>query len=121
MNKIQKKNILAQKRHWRVRSKVEGTAEKPRLSVKFSNKHIQVQCIDDTKGLTLVSLCSTSKELKDEKIIANVAGAVALATKLGVKMKDAGVSTIIFDRGSRRYHGCVKALADTLRESGINF
>ncbi len=121
MNKIEKKNILAQKRHWRVRSNIAGTAEKPRLSVKFSNKHITAQCIDDTEGKTLVSLCSMSKELNGEKILANMAGSVALAKKLGEKMKAANISTVVFDRGSRQYHGCVKAFADTLREAGINF
>ena len=66
--KLEKKKMLAQKRRWRVRSRVFGTAERPRLVVRFSNKHICAQCIDDKEGKTLVSLCSLSKELNGEKI-----------------------------------------------------
>ncbi|MDX8414608.1 50S ribosomal protein L18 [Intestinicryptomonas porci] len=119
--KLEKKKMLAQKRRWRVRSRVFGTAERPRLVVRFSNKHICAQCIDDKEGKTLVSLCSLSKELNGEKILANVAGAVALGSKLGEKMKSAGVTAVVLDRGSRRYHGCVKSFADAVRQTGINF
>ena len=115
--KVLKKKQLAQKRRWRVRNKVAGTPERPRLSVCFSNKHIYAQCIDDTVGKTLVALCTTSKELNGEKILPNVAGAQALGAKFGDKLKSAGVS----DRGPRTYHGCVKSFADAVRAAGINF
>ena len=113
--------MLAQKRRFRVRNRIVGTAERPRLVVRFSNKHISAQCIDDREGKTLVSLTSLSKELSGEKILANVAGAVALGSKLGEKMKSAGITAAVLDRGSRRYHGCVKSFADAVREAGINF
>lgn len=119
--KVLKKKQLAQKRHWRVRNKVAGTPARPRLSVCFSNKHIYAQCIDDTIGNTLAALCSTAKELNGEKILPNVAGAQALGTKFGDKLKAAGISTVVFDRGSRTYHGCVKSFADAVRATGINF
>ncbi len=119
--KLEKKKMLAQKRRWRVRNRISGTAERPRLVVRFSNRHVSAQCIDDTVGKTLVSLCSLSKELGGEKVLANVAGAVAIGSKLGAKMKAAGISAAVLDRGSRRYHGCVKSFADAVREAGINF
>ncbi len=119
--KFLKKNELAQKRRWRVRSKVAGTAERPRLSVCFSNKHIYAQCIDDNRGVTLAALSTTSKELKGEKILPNVAGAAVAGEKFGAKLKAAGVEAVVFDRGSRRYHGCVKSFADAVRAAGINF
>ncbi len=119
--KLETKKNLEQKRHWRVRRKVRGTSERPRLSVCFSNKHIYAQCIDDKQGKTLVALCTTSKELNGEKILPNVAGSKALGEKFGAKLKGAGVEAVVFDRGSRRYHGCVKTFADAVRSTGINF
>ncbi len=119
--KFLKKKVLEQKRHWRVRSKVAGDAERPRLSLCLSNKHIYAQVIDDRAGKTLVSLCSTSKEVAGEKLLPNVAGSQALGAKLGQKLKDAGITKVVFDRGSRRYHGCVKSFADAVRAAGINF
>lgn len=120
MNFLKKKE-LEQKRRWRVRGKVSGTSERPRLSVRFSNKNIYAQCIDDAVGKTLVSLSTTSKELKGEKILPNVAGAKVAGEKLGEKMKAAGISAVVFDRGARRYHGTVKSFADAVRSAGINF
>lgn len=119
--KLLKKKTLEQKRRWRVRSKVAGTPARPRLSVRFSNKHVYAQCIDDTVGKTLVAVCTTSKELAGEKILPNVAGSQVLGTKLGEKMKAAGIAAAVFDRGSRKYHGCIKAFADAVRATGINF
>lgn len=119
--KFLEKKILEQKRHWRVRRKVSGTAERPRLSVCFSNKHVYAQCIDDTIGKTLAAICTTSKELKGEKILPNIAGAKALGEKMGEKLKASNISAIVLDRGSRRYHGCVKSFAEALRSTGINF
>jgi len=118
---ILKKKILEQKRHWRLCNKISGTSARPRLSVRFTNKHIYAQCIDDTVGKTLASECSTSKELKGEKILPNIAGAQALGVKLGEKLKAAGITAIVFDRGARRYHGTVKSFADAVRSTGIDF
>ncbi len=119
--KLEKKQDLQQKRRWRVRGKVVGSADRPRLSVCFTNKHIYAQVIDDKKGITLCSLCSTSKELNGQKVLANKAGAVLLGKALGAKMKAANISAVVFDRGSRKYHGCVQSFADAVRENGINF
>lgn len=119
--KFLKKKELEQKRRWRVRNKISGTSERPRLSLCLSNKHIYAQCIDDKAGKTLVALCSTSKELAGEKLLPNVAGTQALGAKFGEKLKAAGVTAVVFDRGSRRYHGCVKSFADAVRAAGINF
>ena len=119
--KLETKKTLEQKRRWRVRRKVRGTAERPRLAVCFSNKHIYAQCINDKRGVTLVALCTTSKELNGEKILPNVAGATKLGEKFGAKLKSAGVEAVVYDRGARRYHGCVKAFADAVRSTGINF
>lgn len=119
--KLETKKILEQKRRWRVRRKVKGTAERPRLSVCFSNKHIYVQCIDDKAGKTLAALCTTGKELKGEKVLPNIAGAKLVGEKFGEKLKGIGVAAVVFDRGSRRYHGCVKTFADAVRSAGINF
>jgi len=119
--KFETKKNLEQKRRWRVRRKVVGTAERPRLSVNFSNKHIYAQCINDREGKTLTALCTTSKELKGEKILPNVEGSKQLGEKFGAKLKEAGVSAVVFDKGSRRYHGCVQVFADAVRSTGINF
>ena len=119
--KLQQKQLLEQKRRWRIRKKVRGTAERPRLSVRFSNKHIYAQLIDDVVGKTLVNASSTSKELRDAKLKSNIASAIELGKSIGEKAKSAGIEAIVFDRGARRYHGGVKALADTLREMGLKF
>jgi len=121
MNKVEKKSILAQKRHWRVRRKVSGSAERPRLTLFLSNKNINVQCVDDTKGVTLVSLSTISKELKGEKLLPNMAGCTAIGAKAGAKIKAAGIEAVVFDKGARSYTGCVKAFADAVRQAGINF
>ena len=119
--KLEKKKMLARKRRWRVRNRVSGTAERPRLAVRFTNKHISAQCIDDREGKTLVSLTSMSKEIAGDKLGSNMAGAVALGSKIGEKIKAAGIGAVVLDRGARRYTGCVKGFADAVREAGINF
>lgn len=120
--RIQKKLELAGRRHWRVRSKVVGTSERPRMSVCFSNKNIHVQFIDDAKGLTLASACTTGDILPaGHKAGANVATAKLVGEKAAKEAKAKGISAVVFDRGSARYHGKVKALADAARESGLVF
>ena len=120
MNTIYKAKLL-QRRRWRIRKKVKGTAARPRLSVKFSTKHIYAQAVDDDAGATLVFLSSLDPELRKQKLQANLAGAKVLAAAFGAKAKTAGVTTIVFDRNGARYHGKVKAFADALREGGIVF
>jgi large subunit ribosomal protein L18 len=120
MNTIRKADLL-QKRRWRIRKKVIGTAERPRLSVRFSAKHIYAQCIDDGAGRTLIFLSSLDKELRAQKVVANLKGAEALGKVFGEKAKAAGITTVVFDRGGKVYHGCVKKFADTVRASGVKF
>lgn len=116
-----KKAILNQKRRWRIRKKVNGTAERPRLAVHFSGKHVYAQCIDDTAGRTLVFLSSLDKELREKSLKGNLDGAREVATRLGEKAKAAGITRVVFDRSGRRYHGRVKLFADSAREAGLEF
>ena len=119
--KLEGKKQLLQKRRWRIRKKVNGSATRPRLSVRFSNKHIYAQCIDDTEGRTLFYLSTLSKELAEAKLLPNVAGAVEMGKRFGETAVTRGLASVVFDRGGRRYHGCVKAFADAAREAGLKF
>jgi large subunit ribosomal protein L18 len=120
MNTIHK-SMLLQKRRWRIRKKVAGTAVRPRLSVKFSAKNIYAQAINDDAGTTLVFLSSLDPELRKQKLKANVAGAKVLGTAFAEKAKAAGVTSVVFDRSGARYHGKVKVFADSAREAGLVF
>ena len=117
--KLSKKKELAQKRRWRIRKKVNGTAQRPRVAVRFTNKNIHVQCIDDTQGHTILGLATTHSDFKN--CLPNLAGADSLGKALGEQIKDKGYTAIVFDRSGRKYHGCVKAFADALREQGLKF
>ena len=119
--KIQKKRELEQKRRWRIRRKVAGTASRPRLSVHFSNKHIYAQAIDDGEGKTLVFVSTMGKELREQKLKANVDGASARGKSFGDKAKDAGIKKVVFVRNGRKSHGCAKTFADAAREAGLDF
>ncbi|MEM7791120.1 MAG: 50S ribosomal protein L18 [Verrucomicrobiota bacterium] len=116
--KLEKKKSLLQRRRWRIRKKVKGTAERPRLAVHFSNKHVYAQCIDDANGHTLAFASSLSK---DNSAKANVEGAVSVGKLIAEKAKAAKIETVVFDRSGRRYHGCVKSFAEAAREGGLNF
>jgi large subunit ribosomal protein L18 len=119
--RLDKKRSLLQKRRWRIRRKVRGTAEQPRLTVHFSHKHIVAQVIDDEAGKTLLYLSTLSKDLADKKLSANSASATELGKILGERAKGKGIGQVVFDRAGRRYHGCVKAFADAAREGGLSF
>jgi large subunit ribosomal protein L18 len=106
------------RRRRRVRAKVRGTAERPRLSVFRSNRGIQAQVIDDVAGHTLAAVNWTEGDLKSLKSMDQAKRAGEL---LAERAKAAGVETVVFDRGGYRYHGRVKALADGARESGLRF
>ena len=112
------KNKARQRRHERIRNKVIGTADCPRLNVFRSNANIHAQIIDDAKGTTLVS-CS-SVELKLEHG-GNVEAAKTIGTKLAERAKEKGIENVCFDRGGYIYHGRVKALAEAAREAGLKF
>ena len=106
---------LLQKRRWRIRKKVFGTAVRPRLAVRFTSKHIYAQAIDDETGTTLVFLSSLDAELRKQKLTANLAGAKALGVAFAHKAKAAGLASVVFDRSGARYHGKVKVFADAAR------
>jgi len=120
MNTIRKAQLL-QKRRWRIRKKVNGTALRPRLSVRFTTKHIYAQAIDDDAGKTLVFLGTLAPELRKKKVAANVAGAKALGVAFAAKAKAAGIASVVFDRNGAIYHGKVKVFADAAREGGLQF
>jgi len=120
MNTIHKAKLL-QKRRWRIRKKVAGTAIRPRLSVKFSSKNIYAQAVNDDAGTTIVFLSSLDPELRKQKLKANIAGAKVLGTAFAQKAKAAGLATVVFDRNGARYHGKVKVFADAAREGGLVF
>jgi len=119
--KLTHKQRTLQKRRFRVRKKVKGTAEKPRLSVHFSEKHIRAQCIDDTKGVVICYLSTLCKDLKENKFKPNMNDVPSFGKLFGEKVKTAGVSKVVFDRGGHRYHGRRKSFADAVREAGIIF
>jgi large subunit ribosomal protein L18 len=106
------------RRRRRVRAKVRGTAERPRLSVFRSNRGIQAQLIDDVKGHTLAAVSWTEDELKS---LARAEQAKKAGELLAERGKAAGVESVVFDRGGYRFHGRVKALADGAREGGLRF
>lgn len=115
------KSVLEQKRRWRIRKKISGTAARPRLAVHFSGKHVYAQCIDDTKAQTLVFLSTLDKGLRDESVKNNQDGVQKIAKAFAEKAKGAGISEVVFDRSGRIYQGRVKLFADTAREAGLTF
>lgn len=117
---LEQKKKLAQKRRWRIRKKIQGTAEKPRLNVRFSNKHMYAQCINDRQGITLCFLSSLSKKLQSKGLKANKAGAAQFGKEFSVHAIEAGISKVVFDRGGRRFHGCVQEFATSARSGGLN-
>ena len=131
--RTEKKQKLAQLRHWRIRKTVSGTKERPRMSVRFTNEHIYVQFIDDHAGATLASTSTRAKVNPDrDKLTANVAGAQVIG-KLAAEAAIAnGIKTVVFDRGGARYHwsknkegklvnGKLATLAEAARAAGLKF
>ncbi len=106
------------KRHRRVRKKVSGTAERPRLAVFRSNRHIYAQVVDDTTGRTLAAASTAEAELRSGAT-ATVDAAKAVGQLVGERAKTAGISRVVFDRGGFRYHGRVAALCDGARAAGL--
>ncbi len=107
-------------RHVRLRKKLSGTGERPRLAVHFSGQHIYAQIIDDEKGHTLTSVNTTEAEFRTGAK-SNVATAVKVGAALAERAKGSKISAVVFDRGGFPYHGKVKALADAAREGGLQF
>ena len=120
--RTEQKHELSLRRRWRIRKKVTGTKERPRMSVCFTNENIHVQFIDDAAGVTLAAASTTSKATPDrEKLGANAASAKTLGTLAAQAALGKGIKEVVFDRGGSRFHGKVKALADAAREAGLKF
>lgn len=113
------RKLVRQRVHKRIRRKISGTAERPRLAVHFSNKNVYAQIIDDTKGVTLVSASTKDPSLKISK--ANIETATKVGQLIAERAKAAQIQSLVFDRGGHLYHGKVKALADAAREAGLQF
>ena len=118
MVKKESKNVSRVRRHARVRAKISGTAETPRLCVYRSNKNIEAQLIDDVKGVTLVSSSSMSLKLENGS---NIEAAAKVGKDIAEKALAKGLKKIVFDRSGYVYHGRVKALAEAAREAGLEF
>jgi len=113
------KNSVRKKRHARVRSKLSGTAARPRLNVFRSNKHIYAQLIDDVNGVTLASASTLDKDVN--VTASNIDAAVKVGELVAKRAVEKGVTEVVFDRGGYLYHGRIKALADAARENGLEF
>lgn len=107
------------RRHARLRKKIMGTAERPRMCVRVSNKHLYVQIVDDEKEVTLAAVASSAKGAGENA--KNVAAATALGQQVAEVAKSKGITAVVFDRGGFKYHGRVKAIAEAVRQAGIKF
>jgi large subunit ribosomal protein L18 len=120
--RTQEKQRLATLRRWRVRKKVSGTPDRPRMSVAFTGKNIYVQFVDDVNGVTLASASTMHKNTPDrEKLKANMGSSIAIGKLAAEAAKAKGIAQVVFDRGDARYTGKIKALADAAREAGLKF
>ena len=109
------------RRHFRVRKKVTGTAARPRLVVSRSARHLFVQIVDDSIGQTLASASTMEDALRQDSASDKTAKAVLVGKNIASRAKDAGITTVVFDRGGNKYTGRIAALADAARESGLDF
>jgi large subunit ribosomal protein L18 len=120
-SKLKKRDVRLRK-HKRIRKKIFGTDERPRLSVFKSLRHTYAQIIDDEQKVTLVSVCTLSPEIKKQvKYSGNVAASKLVGELIAKKALEKGIKTVVFDRGGYIYHGRVKALATAAREGGLQF
>ena len=113
-----KRNAIRQKVHTRIRQKMQGTAERPRLNVYRSLNHIYAQVIDDARGVTLASASSVHAKLKTG---GNLQAAEEIGRQVAGQAQAAGIKRVVFDRGGYLYHGRIKALADAARAAGLDF
>jgi large subunit ribosomal protein L18 len=114
------KQVIRFKRKLRIRSRIEGSVERPRLAVFRSNKHLSVQLVDDVKGHTLVAASTLEADLKD-KLGGSIEGAKALGNLIAKRALAKQISMVVFDRSGYLYHGRIKAIADAAREGGLKF
>jgi large subunit ribosomal protein L18 len=122
-NKTREKQRRRQRAHLRIRKRVTGTAERPRLSVYKSLRYIYAQIIDDRQGVTLVAASSLEPALKQrlERAAANQSAARTVGEAVAQRAREKGIAKVVFDRGGYIYHGNVKALAEAAREQGLEF
>lgn len=113
------RNDARARRHARVRKRVRGTPQRPRLAVYRSNRYIYAQVIDDSEGRTIASASSQESDLRSERL--NVETASKVGEVLATRAKEAGVESVVFDRGGYKFHGRVKALAEAARKEGLEF
>jgi len=119
-HKTSQKQVVRFKRKLRIRSRVEGTSARPRLSVFRSNRHISAQLVDDVKGHTLVAATTLEEEFK-EKLGGSIEGAKTIGNLMAKRALAKNITQIVFDRSGYLYHGRIKALADAAREGGLKF
>lgn len=116
------RRIIRNRIHLRIRKKISGTPERPRLSVFFSGRHVYAQVIEDSAGHTLASVQTTEEDFrKDNATRANVSTAEKVGKLVAERAKAKGIDRVVFDRGGAQYHGKVKALADAARAGGLDF
>jgi large subunit ribosomal protein L18 len=116
------KNDIRRRKHERVRKKISGTPERPRLCVYRSLSHIYAQIIDDSHGVTLASASTLDKEIKEKVAFGgNVGGAKEVGTLVASRALEKGIETVVFDRGGYIFHGRIAALATAAREAGLKF
>jgi large subunit ribosomal protein L18 len=115
------KQVARARRHYRVRKRVAGSAERPRLAVFRSNKHITAQVIDDRSGRTMAAASSVEKDLRQAGGTGNKGAATTVGRLVAERAQAAGVTRVVFDRGGFLYHGRVAAVADAAREAGLEF
>ena len=119
---VTSKNVVRKRVHSRIRKKIQGTGERPRLNIFRSLNHIYAQIIDDVKGVTLVSASSLDKEIRAvSKAGGNASGAKTVGTEIAKRAKSKGIEIVVYDRGGYNYHGRVKVLAEAAREAGLKF
>lgn len=117
MNRVLDKQRRRLRRKFRIRKRLYGTTDRPRMTVFKSNRHMYVQVIDDTKGITVASAADVEKELKELR--PSVPNGEKLGELLGKRLLEKSVKTVVFDRNGYKYHGIVKAIADGVRKAGI--
>ena len=121
MIKAPQRNEIRQRVHSRIRRKMTGSAERPRLNVYRSLNHIYTQIIDDANGVTLASASTMTKKDEERKAGGNIEAAKTVGKLIAERAQAAGIKKVIFDRGGYLYHGRIKALADAAREAGLEF
>ena len=121
MINIPQRNVIRKRVHERIRARMTGTAERPRLNVYRSLNHIYTQIIDDATGTTIASASTVSKKGDGKKVGGNVASAKEVGKLIAERAKEKGIKKVVFDRGGYLYHGRIKALADAAREAGLEF